>query len=187
MTPDGSSRVEVVITAPAPYADQFAYAVRARSTLGVLTQLLASSKRQVILAAPFVQTEAILELGVLAHAIKAALARGVTVGIMTTRQNLDLAMIRTYRQRYASKIRLFHPSFPMSDTSQLGSHAKFCIQDDEAAYVGSANLTAPALGGASSRTRFHFEMGLLVSGAAARQLAAFWLYALRFGVFEELN
>lgn len=181
---ESDTRVDLVITAPVPYAEEFAYAVRARSTLGVVIQLLATADRQVILAAPFLQAEPVLEVGVLAWALRAALSRGVSVGLMTTRQNLDLPLVRAFHRRYPAQFRLYHPAFPTSDLSKLGSHAKFCIQDDRAAYVGSANLTAPALGGGDAQSRVHFEMGLLVEGAVARQLAAFWEYALRFGIFE---
>ena len=186
MTSD-AQQVQLVITAPAPFAEEFAYAVRARSTLGVLIELLAAAERRIILAAPFVQAEAVLELGLLGSAIVAALNRGVSVDILSTRRNLNLPVVQGYARKHSNQVRLFYPAFPMSDSSELGSHAKFCIQDDESAYVGSANLTGPGLGGARSKTRFHFEMGLLIRGRPARELSAFWLYALRFGVFAELR
>lgn len=186
MISDAVSQFDLVITAPAPFAEELAYAVRARSTLGVLIELLAAAERRIIFAAPFVQTEAVLELGVLGSAILAALDRGVYVDILSTHENLRLPVVQAYARKHPEKVTLYYPAFPMSDCSQLGSHAKFCIQDDQAAYVGSANLTAPGLGGSAQKTRYHFEMGLLVRGAPATQLAAFWVYALRFGVFAKL-
>ncbi|MFI5398460.1 MAG: phospholipase D-like domain-containing protein [Candidatus Binatia bacterium] len=47
----------------------------------------------------------------------------------------------------------------------LGSHAKFCITDDERVYIGSANITQKGISG-------HFEMGVLLDGKPARQVSA---------------
>ena len=191
MTINGSpSAVELVITAPGPYSSELAYATRARITLGVLTQLFAESRQRVVIAAPFVQTQPLFELGVLAEAIRAALSRGVCIEIMSTRSNLDLPPLQTFAKSHGQQVRLFYPAFPYADISKLGSHAKFCIRDEEAAYVGSANLTVPGVGDGgfvSHQSRQHFEMGVLVRGDVAAQLYQLWVYTVRYGIFEEYS
>jgi phosphatidylserine/phosphatidylglycerophosphate/cardiolipin synthase-like enzyme len=127
-------------------------------------------------------------MGVLADAITAALGRQICIDIMTTRSNLELSVFHELARAYRRQIRLFHPAFPFAEISELGSHAKFCISDEEAAYIGSANLTASALGGAdaaSPHSRQHFEMGVLVRGQVAAQLYQFWAYTVRYGIFVE--
>jgi phosphatidylserine/phosphatidylglycerophosphate/cardiolipin synthase-like enzyme len=44
-----------------------------------------------------------------------------------------------------------------TETSELGSHAKVCLADDEVCYLGSANLTAHGLGR-------HLELGARLYG-----------------------
>lgn len=182
------SSVELVITAPEPYASELAYATRARITLGVLIQLFVEARQKIVIAAPFVQSHAILELGVLAEAISAALSRGICIDFMSTRSNLEMTTLQTFAKSHRQQVRLFYPAFPSADISKLGSHAKFCIRDEEAAYVGSANLTTPGLGYAGSalhQASQHFEMGVLIRGGIAAQLYQFWVYTVRYGIFEE--
>ena len=127
-------------------------------------------------------------MGVLAEAITGALARKVSLDVMSTRSNLDLPVFRSLVQSHRDHVRLFYPAFPLSRISELGSHAKFCIRDEEAAYVGSANLTAPALGGTHSKSAYgrqHFEMGVLIRGDVAAQLHQLWVYTVRYGMFLE--
>ena len=69
------------------------------------------------------------------------------------------------------------PEFPEFDVTELGSHAKFCISDNTAAYVGSANLTKPGLGE-------HFELGVLVRGQAALDMRRFWDFAVHYKLFR---
>jgi phosphatidylserine/phosphatidylglycerophosphate/cardiolipin synthase-like enzyme len=181
------STASLVITAPEPYARGLAYAARARITIGALTQLFAEARESVVIAAPFVQSEAIFEIGVLSNALRESLDRGVVVDIMSTKENLALSTFQELVEKWPQGVRLFYPSFPSSDISSIGSHAKFCIRDSEAAYVGSANLTLPALGGlklSGRARRQHFEMGLLVSGEIAFQLRQFWNYSVGVGIFD---
>jgi phosphatidylserine/phosphatidylglycerophosphate/cardiolipin synthase-like enzyme len=189
MSEQFDSIADLVITAPDPYSDGLPYAVRARSTLGVLTQLFAEAKENVVITSPFVQSDAVFEIGALSDALRMALNRGVIVEIMSTKENLALSAFQELSANWPEGVRLFHPAFPTSDLSGIGSHAKFCIRDSEAAYVGSANLTLPGLGGRnlSGRTsRKHFEMGLLVRGQIALQLRQFWNYSVRVGLFARL-
>jgi len=72
----------------------------------------------------------------------------------------------------------YDPVVNVLDEKLLGSHAKFCVADGSAAYVGSANLTGPAL---SSQ----LEMGILIRGPLARQVEEFWNLCLQMGIFVE--
>lgn len=170
------SRVQLVITAPEPYGAALAHRMKCRMTLGVLTQLLAQARRYVIIAAPFMQAGYGLSSGTLADALQAALQRGVNVDVVGTGQGLQTLDTTWLSQNAQGRLRLFQPKENMTDAQRLGSHAKFCVADGTAAYVGSANLTAPGLGR-------HLEMGLLVQGEVARQIEDFWIYALEIELF----
>jgi phosphatidylserine/phosphatidylglycerophosphate/cardiolipin synthase-like enzyme len=171
---------ELVITAPEPYAASLAYATHCRSTVGVLVQLFAEADRNVVIAAPFVDANEIFEVGVLSLAIRAALVRGVTVDFLSTKPNIEAPRVRQFAQSFKGNVKLYYPAFPQFEVSQLGSHAKFCISDANAAYVGSANLTGPGL-------NQHFEMGILVRGRAAAGVRDFWTFAVRHKLFAELG
>jgi phosphatidylserine/phosphatidylglycerophosphate/cardiolipin synthase-like enzyme len=171
---------ELVITAPEPYAASLAYATRCRSTLGVLVQLFAEAEKNVAIAAPFVEAHAVFDIGALAAAIRSALARGVSVEFLSTRPNIEAPRIRQFARSFPDLIKLYHPAFPQFQVSQLGSHAKFCVSDATAAYVGSANLTGPGL-------NQHFEMGVLVRGRPAAAIRDFWTFAVRYKLFAELT
>lgn len=171
---------ELVITAPEPYAASLAYATRCRSTLGVLVQLFAEAERNVVVAAPYVNAVEVFESGVLSQAIRAALVRRVSVDFVSTRPNIEAQRVRQFASSFSGRVKLYHPVFPQFQVSQLGSHAKFCISDAAAAYVGSANLTGPGL-------NQHFEMGILVRGRLAAGIREFWTFAVRYGLFAELT
>jgi phosphatidylserine/phosphatidylglycerophosphate/cardiolipin synthase-like enzyme len=166
---------EIVISAPEPHASALAYATRSRATLGVLVGLFVEADKNIAIAAPYLQAE-IFESGVLGVALTAALERNVTVELLTTKANLAKPRVRSLFTRCGPSLRLYTPEFPEFDTSELGSHAKFCICDDTSAYVGSANLTKPGLGG-------HFELGVLVRGQAALAMRSFWTFAVRYKLF----
>lgn len=138
--------------------------------------MLAQSKKYAIIAAPFMQPGYGLSSGPIADALRSALSRGVNVDIVGTGrglQSLDTAWLSENAQGY---LRLFQPSANIENENILGSHAKFCVVDGVAAYVGSANLTGPGLGK-------HLEMGVLVQGEIARQIEEFWRYALDIELF----
>jgi phosphatidylserine/phosphatidylglycerophosphate/cardiolipin synthase-like enzyme len=171
---------ELVITAPEPHGAALAYATRCRSTLGVLAQLFAEARERVIFASPFVQPHVLLGDGALAMALGSALGRKVTVDILIGRDLLNRPEFRDFVRRHATQIRIFDPTFPSFDVTALGSYAKFCIRDGEAAYIGSANLTGPGL-------HEHFEMGVLVYGKIAAAMQDFWDFAVRNGLFVEIR
>jgi phosphatidylserine/phosphatidylglycerophosphate/cardiolipin synthase-like enzyme len=176
MLEDGKPLVELVITAPEPYGLALAYQTRCRTTLGVLTILMAQARQHVVIAAPFLQAGHGLSDGPLADALRAALRRGVNVDIVSTKRSLQTLNVVSLQREAKGKLRLFRHQANRDDDQNLGSHAKFCIADGDYAYVGSANLTGPGLSK-------HFEMGLLVHGEIAKQMAEFWEYAVEIGLF----
>lgn len=170
------SSVQLVITAPEPHGAVLAHRARCRMTLGVLVELLALARGQVVIAAPFLQTGYGLSRGPLAEALRAALRRGVNADIVSTGQGLQTLDTAWLSEGAQGRLRLFRPHSNVENEERLGSHAKFCIADGEGAYVGSANLTGPGLSG-------HLEMGLLVYGRMAQQINQFWLYCIEMGLF----
>lgn len=171
--------VEFVITAPEPYGAELAYITHARLTLGVLTQLIAQASQSLVIASPFIQPNSGLDSGPLADALHGALRRGVLVDIVSTGSGLQVLATEDLQRITHGRLRFFRPRPNVEDERHLGSHAKFCIADNQHAYVGSANLTAPGLVG-------NLEMGFLVHGEMALQIAEFWEFLLRTGFFVEM-
>lgn len=166
--------IEFVITVPEPFGAELAYKTRTRTTLGVLTQLIACAQGELVLAAPFIQAERSLIAGPLADALQAALRRGVRTNIVSTNQGLQSLKQVNWLMDTTPNLRFFQPETNIERESQLGSHAKFCIADKAAAYVGSANLTGPGLAE-------HLEMGFLVHGKYAEQIADLWRFLVDKG------
>jgi len=171
--------VEFVITAPEPYGAELAYKTRARLTLGVLTQLVAQARQSLVIASPFIQPASGLDRGPLADALRSALRRKVNVDIVSTGSGLQALGTEDLQRISHGRLRFFRPRPNVENERYLGSHAKFCIADNKHAYVGSANLTAPGLSG-------NLEMGLLVHGEMALQIAEFWEFLLRVDFFIEV-
>lgn len=166
--------VELVITVPEPFGMELAYSTRARTTLGVLTQLIAGAQQKVILAAPFIQVERSLVEGPLAEALQAAILRGVQVDIVSTGQSLQSLKQVNWLYLNHQNVRLFQPKINIEKEQRLGAHAKFCIADETSVYVGSANLTGPGLSE-------HLEMGFLVKGKQAKQVDDLWNFLVDNG------
>jgi phosphatidylserine/phosphatidylglycerophosphate/cardiolipin synthase-like enzyme len=172
MTP---SDIELVLTLPT-LSQRRLYQPDSRSTVGCLTQLMVEAQRHVVIAAPFMQRGHGLSSGPLAFALAAALERGLNVDVLGTREGLSTLLIDTLCRRSSGRLQLWEPSQHVADPRDLGSHAKFCIADGQAAYVGSANFTGPGLGD-------QLEMGVLVKGPVATQIQAFWDLACKTGFF----
>jgi phosphatidylserine/phosphatidylglycerophosphate/cardiolipin synthase-like enzyme len=155
--------LELVVTLPEAVGDQIANEFGLRTTLGVLVELLAGAKGHVIVGAPFIQGDAALHAEPLASAFRSALERGVRVDIISTGASLANLRLGQLRRVAGRGLRTFQPRGNTEDARSLGSHAKFFLADGQAAYVGSANFTHMGIGG-------HLEIGVLLSGAPARQL-----------------
>jgi phosphatidylserine/phosphatidylglycerophosphate/cardiolipin synthase-like enzyme len=166
---------ELVVTVPEPYCAKLTYRSRCRTTLGVLTQLITEAEQHIVIAAPFMQSGFGLSSGPLALALQSALCRGVNVDVLSTERSLQTVDLAGLSQNARGQLRLFTASASLTDDAILGSHAKFCVADGEKAYVGSANLTGRGLSG-------QLEMGVLIQGAAARQVDQFWDFAVEVGL-----
>lgn len=171
---------ELVITAPAEAGAHLAHYARCRMTLGVLTELVVQSERRVVISSPFIQQGSGIHEGPLAEAIKYALNRHVRVEIVSTGKSLRTIAPFLLNGKELPLPIMFRPISNVRDEKVIGSHAKFCISDDSAAYIGSANLTGPGLS-------THLEMGVLVRGTLARQASAFWDYTVQLGLFVEFR
>jgi phosphatidylserine/phosphatidylglycerophosphate/cardiolipin synthase-like enzyme len=165
---------ELVITAPPPFGAALAHRTGCRITLGVLTQLIAEAKTRVVIAAPYLQPGYGLSNGPMASALHAAAHRGVHFEIVSTGQSL-----RSLTLTSTPHVSLYCPKSNLDNELLLGCHAKFCVADGTAAYVGSANLTGPGL-------TEHLEMGILLKGHLAKQIAEFWDYCVQIGLFIEV-
>lgn len=178
-TDAGTSSTDLVITAPAEMIATLAYSARCRQTLGVLTELIASATNRLIISAPFLQPGAGISSGVLNAALKAALHRGVEVELVTTKQSLSGLDIPSLKRAGLGRLRVSQPKTNVLDPRLLGSHAKLCVSDGVAAYIGSANLTGPGLAK-------HIELGVLVRGTVAKQVEEFWMLCHQLGLFIEV-
>jgi phosphatidylserine/phosphatidylglycerophosphate/cardiolipin synthase-like enzyme len=155
--------LELVVTVPEMIGVEITHEFGLRTTLGVLTELLACANRHVIIGAPFIQGSRGLLAEPLATALRGALERGVHVDIVSTSASLAGLRLLNLRRAAGSQLRTYQPRGNAEDARSLGSHAKFCMADGRLAYVGSANVTHMGIGG-------HLEIGVLLSGPAARQL-----------------
>lgn len=180
MTSDTTPIAGFVITVPEPYGSELAHRARARTSLGVLAQLIAQAKRNLVIAAPFIQSGEGIDAGPLADALRAALQRGVNVDVISTDGGLQAVDAERLRRMGRGHLRLFQPHANIEDEGRLGSHAKFCLADDWHAYIGSANLTGPGLS-------TNLEMGVLVHGELASQVREFWRYLREVGFFVEVG
>ncbi|MGE5648292.1 MAG: phospholipase D-like domain-containing protein [Acidobacteriota bacterium] len=176
---ENASSTVLVITAPVEMIGTLAYSARCRQTLGVLTELIATASDRLIISAPFLQLGVGTQTGVVDAALRAALQRGVTVELVSTGQSLSRLDISSLRQASLGCLRIFQPTTNVLDPKSLGSHAKFCVSDGVAAYIGSANLTGAGLSG-------HIELGVLVRGPLATQVEEFWMLCQQLGLFAEV-
>ena len=170
---------EFVITIPLNYNPKLAHKFRARITIGVIIQLIAGSTECIIIGAPFIQKAISENNRDFVQALKSALKRGIHLHIVSTDIGLE-GFIKSLSDENQGNIHYFQTKRNVEDNNQLGSHAKFCIADGKHAYIGSANLTDPGLFG-------NLEMGILVHGKVAKQVADFWNYLVETGFFVELK
>jgi phosphatidylserine/phosphatidylglycerophosphate/cardiolipin synthase-like enzyme len=178
----GGEGATLVITAPPELSGRLAIHADARLTMGVLVELALEARSRLVLASPYLNAAQLLSSGVLANALKRALDAGVEIEIASAGSNIDQirGLLAIRRPNTERKLTLFQPHANALDGRQLGSHAKFCISDSRKAYLGSANFTTPGLGG-------HLEMGVLVQGKLAQQIARFWDDLKTIGLFLPVN
>ena len=170
---------EFVITAPSEISTHLTFKLGARTTLGVLIELISESKHELIIASPFIQASKELEDPVIYEALYLAILRNVKINIFTTGVGIKLiSSDPNFRNR--KNIKFFRPEANLDNDSKLGSHGKFCISDGKKAYLGSANLTWPGLYG-------NLEMGILFTGDLAKKVKSFWDLILEEELVKEVN
>jgi len=168
---------EFVVTLPQVMGLSLASRTGARTTLGVLTELIASARERVVLGAPFMQGEEKLLAGPVGIAIRGALERGVDFDLISTGASLASLVPRAFSQKSNGRVRLYRPKENIQDERFIGSHAKFCISDSAHCYVGSANFTQRGISN-------QLEIGVLLHGRVARQIHTFIDKLLEAGFFK---
>ncbi|MFQ5750388.1 MAG: phospholipase D-like domain-containing protein [bacterium] len=172
--------VEVVITPPEQYGAQLAYNIRARTTQGVFIQLIAQANNHIVIASPFMQTNYGYNESPIKTALIGALDRNVRLDIITTGEGIGILKKGWPDLIEKKNAYLFQPKPNIDDEKYLGSHAKCLISDRYIAYIGSANFTHPGLAG-------NLELGLLVEGYSATQIASFWEYLIDIKFIIEIS
>lgn len=126
-----------------------------RQTAGILLDIIDHARDRLWMTAPFVERTGI---EFLRDAIIGALARGTTVVLITRPDTIGhhaiAPLITRVEDEGATGLTVVEVE---TETSELGSHAKVCLADDEVCYIGSANLTAHGLGR-------HLELGARLYG-----------------------
>lgn len=175
-----NQQVELVLTLPQSLGPEMAYLAHARTTLGALTQVVAQTQHELVMAAPYIKGD-VFGKGVLQIALQNAVEkRDVQLSIVTTGESLDSFTDIDWIKANRGRVRFFRPKTNVDIEQHLGSHAKFCIADGQIAYIGSANLTFLGL-------HQHLEMGVLLHGELAKQVSDFWRLLLlnEFFVLDE--
>ena len=175
-----SDSATFVITLPEEYRAGLAYRANARTTHGVLVQLIAESRHSLVLAAPYMEASALVDDTNLATALCGALERGIHIALVSTWESIRKVNLQSLHECGPSRLRLFQPAANYETTAVLGSHAKFYIVDEVRIYIGSANLTYLGL-------NRHLEMGVLLQGEIAQQIYQFWQYLCEIGFFVEID
>jgi phosphatidylserine/phosphatidylglycerophosphate/cardiolipin synthase-like enzyme len=173
------NRVQLVISAPSAHIAPLSLRAKCRTTIGAITQLLASAETEVTIAAPFLQGGYGLSSGPMADALLSALGRGVRVDLLSTGSSLASIDVWNIHPGRGRLLRVFRPSANLDDNRYLGSHAKLCVADWRVAYIGSANFTRPGL-------MEQVEVGTLLEGPIVSQLRDFWWYCMEQGLFKEV-
>jgi phosphatidylserine/phosphatidylglycerophosphate/cardiolipin synthase-like enzyme len=173
-----NASVDIVITGPQALTSELAYKTGCRTTMGVITQLFAQARDRVIVSVPYLQPGYGLLAGPVHDALLSALGRGVTVNVMSNAKSIKLLRDTCDPARGHKQFHFFRPRANIEDVRRIGSHAKICIADGQAAYIGSANFTGPGLSD-------QIEIGLLVQGDAAIRVEQFCVYCIESGLFVQ--
>lgn len=180
LNPFLESKAELVLTVPNSLDNQIVAAAHARTTLGVLVELISKTEKRIIVGAPFIQSTQKISDGPLGIAFEAALTRGVRLDIISTGStfvDFDFSNLKRFKGQL---LRRFQPKINLDNSKALGSHAKFCLSDDRSVYIGSANLTEKGIAE-------HLEMGMLAHGKLAKQISTFIHKLFDVGYFVEIK
>ena len=175
------SEPEIVVTPSDEIVGALVRELGCRTTVGVLVQLIAESRSEVLLASPFLSGQpGVVGTDAIYAALESALRRGVRVSLFSTGQGLDSADASGLQSMSDGRLHIYQPRANIEDSKRLGSHAKVCISDATQAYVGSANLTGPGLVG-------NFELGVRLRGEVAARLRSLWMRLIDSGLFVPIG
>ncbi len=167
---------QLVITAPRGLSEVLTQEFGCRTTIGVIEQLLLESRRELLVAAPFLSAEQGFLAGeYLYTALQNTLSRRVRVEVFLSKEGAK-SLRDAGIDEGKGMLRIYTPREDIAMTSALGSHAKVVIADRERAYIGSANLTNAGL-------TANFEMGVLITGSSARAARSVWERLVSEGFF----
>lgn len=172
------SNVEFVVTIPSELSPYTSYKLDARTTMGVIVELIIQSTQYLTIAFPFVQHKSEMKNPSIFVALEKAIKRGVRVNLFSTGEGID-NLVSDLSIKNRNHVHFFQPRANIYDKKRLGSHAKFCLSDGNRAYIGSANLTWPGL-------HTNFEMGVLVEGKIANDVLNFWKLIVEEGIIVEI-
>lgn len=141
-----------------------------RQTAGVLLGLIDRSVDSIVLAAPFVDGNAV---EFLRTSIVTAMTRGVKVDVLTSSGRSQALRPLVEDAVCDSRCRLTVTELE-TVISSLGSHAKVLLADGREGYVGSANLTTAGLGR-------HVEIGVELAGPQVPDLVRLFVALDRLG------
>lgn len=175
-----TDRVELVITPPKIYGSKLAQSIGARTTIGVLTQLIANSRTSILIASPFYQIYNEIKLDPIINAFKNALDRNVILNVIGTKEGIEV--FKTWKKEIflRGNIRIFRPKPNVENDKLLGSHAKVLIVDNKYVYIGSANLTRSGL-------TDNLEIGILLKGTIASKVSKLWNHLIETGFLVEVS
>lgn len=171
--------VSLVLTYPGLDGGVLAAQLDARTTHGTLIELVATANRSLLIASPYLFLARGLEKGVFVNALEAAIERGVTVDLITSRESArqlgaPFALLAARRA-----ITVLLPA-PNAGVSALAYHAKVIVADENAAYVGSANLTTPGI-------QEQVELGVRLQGKIVDRISRFYRYMIEIGYLVHLK
>lgn len=174
-----SNTVQLVVTPPGPFGSTLIRRMGARTTYGVLMEIITQADRILFISTPFISISSDTAAGPLAMALKQAVARSVRIDIVSTSESI--ARLKAALPSFVAHhlVSLLRPRAEITD-SMLGSHAKLFIADENYGYIGSANLTDPGL-------MNNLEMGVVVRGDVARSASSFWKELERLGFLERVE
>ena len=165
MMSNNGNTAQLVVTPPGPFGSTLIKRMRARTTYGVLVEIVTQANRSLFMSVPFIFMSSEIAAGPLAAALNQAVERSVRIEIVSTIESINNLKIALPRLVAHHSVSLLRPKGELTD-STLGSHAKVFIADEDHGYIGSANLTDFGLTN-------NLEMGVMVRGTIARSAFGF--------------
>ena len=175
-----NNEVEFVVTLPNDKDNLITYKSDARTTLGVLFQIISQAENEIIISVPFLSTMPLFEQNSIGILLSYAFERGVKVSLGTTSSGIDEVLNQEVFQNNKNLIRLYQATENLRNDKLLGTHAKFYLADNETCYLGSANFTYLGI-------NKHIEMGVLIRGPLVKNIFKFWNLLISEGYYTEIK